>query len=483
MALIYILDRTERVVGVLSNDAPLACPYFDDLHVENIETGVHTYEFSVPASHETAEAIEIDGYVIIRDLDNKMQMFKIKDITEEVDDTKYDKKVYCEHIAIPELLGNVVRPAKLSSYTIENAMLYVLDDTGWTLGNVEYSESKDIEFEDYITTLEAIYTIIEAFEAELQFEVIFENGEVTKRLIHVIQRRGIDTKKWFIYGKDLIDVKRSENSEGLVTALIGVGKGNPDGSRLTLANFTPSGLKAGFEKPYEADWVGNEEALQRYGKNGKHIFGIFFDEHGTNKQELFEHTQKELEMRCRPKLTYEMKVATLERITGYEADKVRIGDTILAKDTSMKPVMVVEARVLELKRSYTNPENDEVVLGDYRPIRISNYTNIQKIQNIISANEAKWEASNYKVEIISSNGLAFKHGDIYTVLEARVYRNGVDVTDEIDANCFRWTRVSNDPEADEIWNMQHSGGTKTIVITSEDVKVRATFNCSIDVNP
>lgn len=34
-------------------------------------------------------------------------------------------------------------------------------------------------------------------------------------------------------------------------------------------------------------------------------------------------------------------------------------------------------------------------------------------------------------------------------------------------------------EADKVWNEQHFGGAKSVVITGADVKVRATFYCDL----
>jgi phage minor structural protein len=387
--MIFILNKKESVVGVLDNSAPFACPYFDDKHVENIETGVHYYEFSVPASHETAGKLEEEGYVIIRDLDNKMQMFKIKNIEENSTADGYIKRIHAEHIAIPELLSDVVRPVFLASTTLENALNYVLQGTEYEAGEVDYLGSKDINLKDYVTVLEAIHIIAEAFDAEIQFEVVFEHGEVKKRLVHITKQRGTVTKKLFTYRKDLVEVKRTVDTEGLVTALIGIGKGDSDGNPLTLVGYTSS-LPAGYSKPPEVDYIANEDAVQLYGKNGKHIFGVYRDDNATNKEVLFDNTLKELQIRSKPKVTYECKVTTLERITGYESEKVRVGDTVIVQDLTFVPELVLEARVIELTRSYTNPENDEVVLGDYRPIKITTSVTIQKLQNIIAQNEAKW---------------------------------------------------------------------------------------------
>lgn len=85
----------------------------------------------------------------------------------------------------------------------------------------------------------------------------------------------------------------------------------------------------------------------------------------------------------------------------------------------------------------------------------------------------------YKVDIFSTGGLVFKNGVISTTLIARVYRGKDDITDLIDANHFRWTRVSDDPAGDAVWNDANYGGTKQIVVTQDDVFARATFVCEI----
>ncbi|WFF72667.1 hypothetical protein [Proteiniclasticum sp. QWL-01] len=85
----------------------------------------------------------------------------------------------------------------------------------------------------------------------------------------------------------------------------------------------------------------------------------------------------------------------------------------------------------------------------------------------------------YQVHIISTGGLLFKNGVISTTLLARVYQNNADVTDEIDANRFRWTKTNADGSPDTIWNDAHFGGVKQVQVASEDIKRRATFQCQI----
>jgi hypothetical protein len=82
--------------------------------------------------------------------------------------------------------------------------------------------------------------------------------------------------------------------------------------------------------------------------------------------------------------------------------------------------------------------------------------------------------------VVSTNGNIFRPELTDTILEARVYQAGEEITDQYDASRFRWTRKSDDSAADDVWNSAHySTGGKSIQITDEDVEKRATFFCEL----
>jgi hypothetical protein len=89
----------------------------------------------------------------------------------------------------------------------------------------------------------------------------------------------------------------------------------------------------------------------------------------------------------------------------------------------------------------------------------------------------------YNVEIWSSNGNVFKNGEISTTLSCHVFRSNVEITDEINASKFKWTKINNDGSLDEDWNAKHFGGVKEIEVTAQDVYTRATFECHVEGIP
>ena len=85
----------------------------------------------------------------------------------------------------------------------------------------------------------------------------------------------------------------------------------------------------------------------------------------------------------------------------------------------------------------------------------------------------------YRVSIESDNGNIFKNGDINCTLRCRVYSWDDEITDDINAVNFTWTRKSKDTAGDTQWNTNHSGGTKTITLTPSDVYGRSVFYCTV----
>ena len=84
---------------------------------------------------------------------------------------------------------------------------------------------------------------------------------------------------------------------------------------------------------------------------------------------------------------------------------------------------------------------------------------------------------NYILEIHSENGLVVS-SSLALILKPRVYKNGEDITEEMDMKYFKWVRSSSDTIADAEWNLRHATGIKDLYITHEDVKKRAVFHCA-----
>lgn len=90
----------------------------------------------------------------------------------------------------------------------------------------------------------------------------------------------------------------------------------------------------------------------------------------------------------------------------------------------------------------------------------------------------------FLLTIESTNGTIFRVGqNTSTLLKARLFKNGAEVTDVTPEAWFRWRRVSALPQAppndDATWNASYQSGYRQISINVDAVYARATFFCDI----
>ncbi|MBT2688254.1 phage tail protein [Bacillus sp. ISL-47] len=422
--MIFVLDNAENVVATLNNEVPDACPYFNDNMTERLNDGYLAYEFEVPAEHNDAAYLLEDGYLIRKGLDDHLLLFQISRVDEYRDDQGLKKYIYAEY-GWEELNKTIIRPSSFLGRTAEGAMNDALLDTRWDVGIVEWFGTKDFSFDNHITSLGFLHEIKDVFGGELRFRVEMHNGKVSGRFADLLIKRGEDAGKTFTYEKDLVGVRRIADRSTVFTALIGVGKGNETGVTLNFSNELRSKASGdAFDKPVGQAWVGDPEALQRWGhrdKNGnlKHLFGTF--EYDTDQPGvLLDKTWEKLQHIKNGLMNYEVLVALLENVEGYEHEKVRIGDTVLVQDLSLKPALMLEARVLEMTRSFTDPENDKVVLGQFLPAVSNADENIKILQSVLLKKEKEWERVPAANEIVYTDGK--------TVESLKPAQAGADVT-------------------------------------------------------
>lgn len=390
--MIFVLDKmSEEVKGILNNKSPEACPYFADDHTEQIEDGISTYEFSIPSDHETAQVINNEDYIVFNDLDGESRLYQIKE--QHLDKSKTNTtRILAEETAVGDLLSEIVRPDSIEAASINEALNMALYNTGWEIGNTHFLGVHAIDLQDYPTSLAAVRKITKLFGGEVRFRVEFDGTHVVGKYVDVLERLGQDSGKMFDYTKDIKGLRRTEDSTDLITAMIGLGASQENGQRLTMKDAIWNESSDHPAKPVGQDWIGSEEALRKFGKNGKHIFGIYDNSDLQSAHSIMENAWAELQKRMKPRLTYEVDVVLLERLTGYSHESVRIGDTVKVRDFTYTPALLLEARVIEIRRSYTDKTKDTVVLGEFAPIYVGTDEITQQLKSLINRKSGEWDA-------------------------------------------------------------------------------------------
>lgn len=397
---LFLLDgQTEGLLAVLKNDSSKKGSFFDAVHTEQLNKD-HTFEFSVPADHEAAAHVKRNNLVLFKDVDGEYQLFQIYKTEEEHDGTQLTTKAYAEHSYF-EMVDDIIEDLRTINDTADSAMTDALSKSRFKKGTIADLGLRTTNFY-YESAVSSIQKIIETWGGELKKRIYFDGSKITGRFVDLLARRGADTGKRFELGKDLLSIKRTIVSQPK-TALYGRGKGEETETggftrRITFADviWNASGLDS-VDKPAGQEWVGDPEALERFGRidpitgQKRHRMGVFEDGEETDPEALLQSTWDYLQTINTPRVTYEMSVLDLEEVAGLSHEKVRLGDTVFVIDKEFTPALRIEARVIELRRDLANPENTEVILGNFLPMFTDLASRLKNVESKLDGKEGVWD--------------------------------------------------------------------------------------------
>jgi phage minor structural protein len=391
---IFVFDREENLITILSNKNSKACPYEDDLLTEYLEHGGSTFDFSVPMTHPDSVHIQNEGYVVIK-VDDAFLQFRIKQVEDTKDGLK--KRVFTENASL-EMLNKYVRPSEQIFLNPEETMVHILDGSRWEVGIVEVTEERQWKFNEYQNKIAALNALKTAFNARLRYRVELKGNQIVKRYVDLLKNEPIRTGKRIDYRRDIEGLRRVRESYELFTAVIPVAQ-DENGKLLTIKDVEwKKSQGAPVDKPKGQDWVGDDEALQKWGINGQHIFYLYESSTAKNANDLIDEAWDFLQAHKDPQPEYDVDVVFLERL-GFERDKIRLGYQIPVFDLTFNPPVLVDSTVIELRRSSTNPQNDKVILGDYKELNYRIPDSIKKLQEKLKIQK---EVIDTKTKIIHS---------------------------------------------------------------------------------
>src|SRR5690606_19422479 len=164
-----------------------------------------------------------------------------------------------------------------------------LSGTEWQPGQIVYAGIRSFTIEQHTDAYSFLKRIANEFDLELQFRIEIDGNKVIGRYVDMLERIGEWQGREVTFGKDLLGIKRREKTGDIVTALLGIGPEREDGSRLEVL-------------------VEDEDALQRWGRNGKHLIEVYepiTSDLEMTEARLRELTQNELEKRVNAVVEYE----------------------------------------------------------------------------------------------------------------------------------------------------------------------------------
>ncbi|WP_142318628.1 phage tail spike protein, partial [Bacillus cereus] len=254
--------------------------------------------------------------------------------------------------------AGIITPQKVEGKTVNEFIDMALVGTKWKRGRTEYAGFHTMTIDEFIDPLKFLKDIASLFELEIQYRAEVVGSQIVSRYVDMVKKRGQETGKEVTLGKDLVGIKRVENSQNICTALLGFSKKEGEGF------ITITDINDGI--PYLVD----SDAFQRWNERGQHKFGFYTPETegDITPKRLMTLMKTELAKRINSSISYDVQAQSIGRVFGLAHELINEGDTIRIKDTGFTPELYLEARAIAGDESFTDPSQDKYVFGDYREI-------------------------------------------------------------------------------------------------------------------
>ncbi|MDW0113758.1 phage tail spike protein [Sporosarcina saromensis] len=450
MALIHILDsQSDKIIGTLDTSKGQVKEPIMTRSIDNF----HTFEMTGLVQFDK---LTKRNRLLVQDADGFFNEFIIT-YADQFKRTAKEVRSLGSFVDLQK--AKVISPQDidLTGATPASALTAALDATEWKPGIVEYTGSfRTIKLVSHTDPYSLLKLIASTFDLELRFRVVVKGNRIVGRFVDLVERIAGFEGKETEYGKDLVGIRRVEDTSNIVTALLGLGPIREDGTRLEV-------------------FVEDKDALARWGRNGNHLIQVY-EPTSTDTEMTIERlrslTQTELKKRVEAAVMYECKAVSLEHVFGYEHERVRLGQTVRIKDDGYTPPLYLEARIRETVENIATSKVVDFKIGNYiehskadleKQIAALKTTMSERLANMIYAT------------VTSSSGTIFKNGIGSTTLTANALLSGV----EFDADGTKYTYVWSKYDKHGYPVAGWSATGKTLSVSAVDVDEKAIYMVSV----
>ncbi|MBY7120668.1 phage tail protein [Bacillus sp. 16GRE42] len=364
---LHVVDfKTEQIVASIQ-----PADYWDDKRHWEIKNNIDTLEFHVFDNTRHSSTLMQQNLVLKEVRDGRIVPYVITEIEKDSEDRSVTAYASGEWIQLAK--AGIIPPQKLEGKTVIEMVDIALAGTKWQKGNLEYASFRSITIDEFIDPLSFLKKIASLFELEIQYRAEVVGSQVVGRYVDMVKKRGRETGKEITLGKDLMGIKRIENSQNICTALLGFVK-KEGGEFITITEINKG-------VPYLVD----NDAFKRWNEKGQHKFGFYSPETENDDMDakrLMTLMNTELKKRVNSSVSYEVEAQSIGRVFGLAHELINDGDTIRIKDTGFTPKLYLEARAIAGDESFENPLQDKYLFGDYHEIVDPN-EELRKIYNRI----------------------------------------------------------------------------------------------------
>ncbi|WP_077706590.1 phage tail spike protein [Virgibacillus dokdonensis] len=387
---IFIFNKYDELLAITNH-------YVEAIFEETVEKPV-SFSITFPMSDKDAAYFVGGNQVAFKDLKGNLRLFTIREV-DDIDGEAPEKVIQCMP-AMQELTDVIVTDGETVNKSAEAVLGIILQYSRWKVGNVADLGLYDISF-SYQNAYDCLGKLTSRWGGEIVDRIEVAGNKITGRYIDIVQRKGSDTGKRFEMDKDIKNLTRTVLYYPK-TALYGQGKslqsGEEGAGKVTFRDVEWVKEKGDpTDKPKGQAWVGDSVALETHGvfnhETGElmHRFGLFEDNDGEDPEKLLVKTWEAVQTEKAPKVQYEMDIITFYGIADYEHEHVFLGDTGIARDKDMKPMVLVEARIMSWKYDIGNPRDGSLVLGNILDLH-PDERDMDWVIDKVKEDSASWDA-------------------------------------------------------------------------------------------
>ncbi|UNP84832.1 phage tail spike protein [Bacillus mycoides] len=465
---LHIIDfKSKRVIASMKPE-----DYFEDLRHWEIKDNVDILDFKLLEDSPFLDYIQQHNLVLKETRPGVIVPYVIT--TTEKDSDAHTVTIYASGEWISLDKDNYLSPQTINSWSAEQYMSFATARNEWEVGIIEAVGKRSFVITEFISPLKFINEVASLFDnIEIQYRIVMNTNKLPTRYIDLVKKRGRETNKEITLGKDLLGVKRIENSENVITALVPfiMGKDDDGNEKMITIESVNNGLQ----------YIVDEASYQRWNTDGKHLFGFYTPESENEDMtpaRLLTLAKTELKKRVDTIVTYEVDSVDISHVFQYEHEQVNEGDTIHIIDEGMTPTLYLEARAIAGDESHKDPRQNKYTFGNFVEIVNQDYALRRLYQKMLAmindkvpkewfgaleekANDAINKANDAVEESQTAKDLANATKDYMDQNMVDIIEDVNPPTGELKPHKTLWLDISNgNPGILKIWN----GTTWDIVV-------------------
>jgi phage minor structural protein len=307
-----------------------------NIKIKSVVNGEFTLSFVLPRNDPKWAYAQEENFVMVDG-----QLFRIRTFNEVRDSSgKLLSNIQCEHVWYDANDCKFIPNFEMIGATPAAILAAAFADTRFTIGTVDINLPNTDIFLSKTNPAAIVNKLIENIGGEL----VRDNYTIS-----FLKRIGNNNGVEFRTGKNNVEIKKSTDSKELCTRLYPYGQDDLD---ITSVNGGIAYL--------DSQYISNYDYIHT-----RHIdYSDIEDPTELKNKALAEFSTEEKDGIDKPKVTYEVSIVELKKLSGYQFETFALGDTVRIIDEDLN--IDVNARIMEYEYYPYEPQRSKVVLANFR---------------------------------------------------------------------------------------------------------------------